>query len=472
MVLNHLAYEAPLTKVQPAWFHHRGPIKDWSDPTQLTEGDVHGLPDFAVEKPEVQAFLNDAIDAWVESVHPDGLRLDAVKHIPLSYWSALSERLHQKYGPNFYLLGEDLEGDPIALSARWRAAAFDAVFDFPLLYALKDVACEGAPASRLAAMLSMDRVYDAPHKLVTLLDNHDLPRIRSACKNDPRRVALALRLLFSLRGTPSLLYGTEVGLAGSQEAEVRQDMRFEFGASERHLISALMAQRRSHGALAQGETWPVFLDEKRLVLLRASQDAAEILVIGINLTDSRPTDREERGPPTWELSPEDLSARLAQLDPEVGRLVTQALKLPPSSVVLMPLARGKQAERLVARLVTLGSLERPKLTRRIQIRSRLPKSAIDGHLGLFAVGSDPSMGAWSLARALEFNCDASGACRVEFSLPAPAVLEWKLVLVDGEAELQTPQWEAGPNRSLLVERGGDLGAPGEPTLIRLEANYR
>ena len=41
--------------------------------------------------------------------------------------------------------------------------------------ALVDVACKGAPASRLASLLSLDRVYAHPERLTTLLDNHDLP---------------------------------------------------------------------------------------------------------------------------------------------------------------------------------------------------------------------------------------------------------------------------------------------------------
>ncbi len=220
-VVNHVGPEAPLAKEQPAWFHHNGPIQDWEDPRQLTDHDVHGLPDLAQERQDVYAFLLEKARYWIDAVRPDGFRLDAVKHVPLVFWRRFNRDVKAYAGPDFWLLGEVLDGRPSVLARYMREGEFDALFDFPVAFALKDVFCKGAHMGRLASVLSEDRVYDDPSKLVTLLDNHDLPRIASECGAEGRRDAFAA--LSMIRGTPSITYGTEDGLTGTRELETRAD---------------------------------------------------------------------------------------------------------------------------------------------------------------------------------------------------------------------------------------------------------
>ena len=83
VVLNHVAMDAPLTRLYPHWFHHRGPIKDWNNPEEVETHDVHGLPDLAQEREDVYQFLLQASLKWIDEAKPDGFRLDAVKHVPL-----------------------------------------------------------------------------------------------------------------------------------------------------------------------------------------------------------------------------------------------------------------------------------------------------------------------------------------------------------------------------------------------------
>jgi alpha-glucosidase len=58
------------------------------------------------------------------------------------------------------------------------------------------------------------------------LGNHDIARYGSRwCEGDPRKIRLALLLLFGLRGTPTLYYGDELGLGNSPvPAEAAQDV--------------------------------------------------------------------------------------------------------------------------------------------------------------------------------------------------------------------------------------------------------
>ena len=250
VVLNHVAFDSPLLKAHPDWFHHNGEIKDWNDPGQLQNNDVMGLPDLAQEKPEVYDYLLKTSEMWIDAVKPDGFRLDAVKHVAPAFWSRYSADIHAHAGRDFFLLGEDLDGDPGHLAKTARADGFDAMFDFPLYFAIKDVFCDDKPLGRLAAILSLDRTYAT--KLVTLVDNHDLPRIATACHGDPKRIGAALGFMLAMRGIPSMNYGTEVGLTGAHEPENRGDMRFPANPPRAELIRDAIARREQHPELADG----------------------------------------------------------------------------------------------------------------------------------------------------------------------------------------------------------------------------
>ncbi|MBS2024111.1 MAG: glycosyl hydrolase [Deltaproteobacteria bacterium] len=224
LVVNHVAFDAPLVKQHPDWFHHNGEIIDWNDAQQLVDHDVYGLPDLAQENPEVHAYLLDVAKSWIDVLEPDGFRLDAVKHVPLAFWKQFNAELHDYAGPDFFLLGEALESDPGKLANIWREGGFDSVFDFPLAFALTNIACKGAQPTTLDAMLAQDQLYPDASKLVTLLDNHDLPRLAEVCGGDAEKIQRAVDLLISTRGTPSFTYGTEAGLRGTKEPENRGDL--------------------------------------------------------------------------------------------------------------------------------------------------------------------------------------------------------------------------------------------------------
>ena len=227
MVYNHVSFDSPLLEQRPAWFHTAESISDWNDPVQLVTGQVHGLPDLAQEREPVYRYLRDRSLRWARVADASGFRVDAVRHLPLDFLHRLSADLKARLGDDFWLLGEDFQGDPVALSQSFRDGGFDAMFDFPLRYAMIDVFCHDQPVGRLGSILSLDRLYDDPGGLVTFLDNHDLPRVASECGEDPRRVEAALLFQFAQRGIPAITYGTEWMLTGAGEPENRADIPWE-----------------------------------------------------------------------------------------------------------------------------------------------------------------------------------------------------------------------------------------------------
>ncbi len=271
MVYNHAAMDGVLLQTHPDWFHPFGGIEDWTDPFQLQNHRVHGLPDLDQDNPEAYAYLLSASRGWLDRAQPSGIRVDAVRHMPPSFLARLDADLG-----DVWMLAEIYDGDPLQLQRAWAEGGFEAVFDFPLHFAMVDHFCRGEPVGRIAAMLSLDRVYEDPSRLVTFLDNHDLPRLASTCS--PEASAEALELLFSLRGTPSLSWGTEVGLEGAEEPHNRADMRFvEHPLQGR--IAELAAQRSASPALALGRSWISGFDEDTLRITREAEGERLSLVV-------------------------------------------------------------------------------------------------------------------------------------------------------------------------------------------------
>ncbi len=296
MVWNHVAWESPVRTEHPEWFHPDTPITDWEDPIQRTQGWVHGLPDLDQEEAAVAQWLLETSQSWIDRVGPDGFRIDAVRHMPGAFLQDMSDKLHARAGLDFRLLGESFTGDPWLLAESRKETGLDAVFDFPLRYALVDAFCHGRSLGRVAAVLSMDRYHDEPGtSLVTFLDNHDLPRVTHECGGDLDRVRGALDAQFALRGVPMITYGTEAALDGGEEPANRADLPWTGEWPLMADLQQLVARRAAHPALALGETTVLAISDDRLLLRQDGPDEALTLEITREGVRLHPPQGETRG---------------------------------------------------------------------------------------------------------------------------------------------------------------------------------
>ncbi|QSQ24243.1 glycosyl hydrolase [Pyxidicoccus parkwayensis] len=432
VVLNHVGPETKLVREKPQWFHGLGPIDNWNDPRELTMRDVHGLPDLAVEKDEVYQHLLSNSLRWVDAVKPAGFRLDAVKHMPLEFWARYNDALRAHAGKDFLLLGEMLDGDVVLLADTMTKGHFGTMFDFPLAFALVDVFCRDRSPSHLGAVLFNDRLYPAPGSLVTLVDNHDLPRVMSECGGDVERVKQALAMQLSARGVPALTYGTEEGLTGKKEPENRGDMRFTVDHPLRGWIAKLLELRRGSEALQGGEMLVLAAREDLFAYARVTPD--EAVVIAVNRGKAPVDVALPEGLMKAGLS-EMLSGFEVPWAQGPGRL--HSLIVHPGPVTLFRLkareAGGFGAVAAQARARWRGQGER----RTVVITTDDTSARL--------VGSGPELGGWKPERSLR---PESGGFTL--SLPVGGVFEYKLVR-DG-----TPgkfDWEGGDNRLLYVPEG-------------------
>jgi alpha-amylase len=357
LALNHTGYGAPMA-TDPAyhdWFHHVGNIKFLSR-WWMEHGELHGLPDFAQEKPKVARWLIDMSKWWIDQTGIDGFRLDAVRHVPLKFWKQFSSEIHQHAGDNFMLLGEIYDYSTKRTSVWAGPGKLDSVFDFPLNTALRNsvgsnetyglwknvkyfvthIWTHGGEAirrikgqgdgdmRRISKVLQKDERYAQPELLVTMLDNHDMPRFLSAAgPNGEQKLKLAMDLLFTLRGIPSVYYGTETGMTGFEPHESRSDMNFDSSPHLREHFSKLAAVRAGSEALRRGDYRELSVDRAVLAFARRSPSQLAIVVANNADTAQRRTVRLGDVAPAGTVlrdarSGETLQPRDGKLEVEVG----------------------------------------------------------------------------------------------------------------------------------------------------------
>lgn len=253
MIVNHVDYNAKLVKEKPSWFHTYPEIKNWQSTFELENHKVHGLPDLAQENPEVEKFLIDNAKWWIDKIKPIGFRLDAVKHVPLSFWKKYNKEISKYAGKDFFILGEILDGNPETCIHSIKTAKFHSLFDFPLYFVMKRVFAENGSTKQFGELFHQDRFYPNPNHLATLLDNHDLERFFSTVKKDIKTFKLALKFMFLVRGIPTLYYGTEIALDGKHEPDNRRDMNFKTKPDVRAYVKKLIMTRRNTKALSKGQ---------------------------------------------------------------------------------------------------------------------------------------------------------------------------------------------------------------------------
>jgi alpha-amylase len=288
MVYNHVAPDHPWVvqkdywqeKGYRLWFHpHSGidgstSIQNWQDQSQLENRELNGLPDLAQENPHVYDFLLDVSKYWILNTHCDGFRLDAVKHIPKSFWKRMNHDLHRFAGDDFLLLGEVFSGDP-AYVAGYSQLGFNALFDIPMYYTINRVFAQGSSTKLLGEALARDRIFSAGTILSTLIDNHDVARFSYWARTDIKeKLKLAITFALSLNGCPMIYYGTETALEGAAPENEQSGQGQDYlnrlmmpwerisgtDADMVEFIKKLTHFRRTSKAMQQGQLLEVYKD--------------------------------------------------------------------------------------------------------------------------------------------------------------------------------------------------------------------
>jgi glycosidase len=234
----------------PSWlndlsnYHNVGDTgKCWGDGDCTTLGDFYGLDDLATEKPVVYNGWADVYGQWIEKYGFSGFRVDTAKHVDTEFfknWQPLILQKAKSAGiSNFTLFGEVTNPTAFGLMTFVRENKIQTVLDFPFQTNATGFASGINDAASLRTFFLTDDYYTSPtssaSNLVIFLGNHDMGRVgfllNSMKIQTPSellaRDQLAHALMYFSRGIPTVYYGDEVGMTGSNNGDdqmARQDM--------------------------------------------------------------------------------------------------------------------------------------------------------------------------------------------------------------------------------------------------------
>ena len=241
------------------------------------------LPDMNQENPDVAKYFIDNALWWVEQTGIDGYRLDTFPYVSREFWSDWHQAVRQVY-PHMTTVGEVMNGDPVITSffvgGRARNDGIDSgvttVFDYPFYYALREGLLENNSPARIVNILSQDHLYPHPEILWVFAGNHDVSRLAGIKDISLDKIKLAFSLVLTMRGTPELYYGDEIGMPGGNDPDNRRDFPGGFPGDKHNAftqsgrtsdqqeifshVQKLLRLRNEHPALRHGQLWHIAWD--------------------------------------------------------------------------------------------------------------------------------------------------------------------------------------------------------------------
>ena len=234
----------------PAWlndinnYHNVGDMNScWGVGNCTKLGDFYGLDDLATEKPQVYKGWADVYGKWISNYGISGFRVDTARHVDDKFfknWSPLIQATAKKSNINdFTIFGEVFDYSVFNLMTYVRQNKIQTVLDFPFQAKATEYASGYSNAPTLTALFENDDYYTSAQSsasnLVTFLGNHDVGRagfIIGSKRLQPAdqllpRTNLANALMYFSRGIPTVYYGDEVGMTGTNSGKdqfARQDM--------------------------------------------------------------------------------------------------------------------------------------------------------------------------------------------------------------------------------------------------------
>jgi glycosidase len=288
-VFNHMGRNAPIFKDAMAnprskwrdWFYFGPQYQSGTRTWWLAEN----LPEINLENPAVRAHVWGSRDSVVRSYLRDGVdgwRLDVAVDIGFQWLEQLTKAVHAEK-PGSLVVGE------IANYPSDWFPAVDGAMNFPLKAIILRMAAGKLPpaqALRMVEQMVADTGIENLLRSWLMLDNHDSPRIATELPHEPSR-RLAQLLQFTLPGAPNLYYGSEVGMTGGDDPEMRAPMRWDLVRDDNPTLQwtkQLIALRKRHRALRVGD-FRSLVTERLFAFERHTDRALDTVVVVANPLD-------------------------------------------------------------------------------------------------------------------------------------------------------------------------------------------
>jgi len=228
----------------PDWYNRAGMIvrweaSSWEDPmnpmVEFRRGDFFELRDFNLEREDVIAALAKVYQYWIALSDCDGFRVDAVKHVSSRASRKFCDAIHgfaESIGKdNFLIVGELTDDSMVRGYLDIFGRNLNAVLDIVVAPNRLSAVVKGLTHPNDFFCLYDDKTLAGSQRQlgiyhVAVLDDHDMssrPRKeRFAAHSEPlphryEQVAHAVGVMLTMPGIPSIYYGTEQALDGTQD---------------------------------------------------------------------------------------------------------------------------------------------------------------------------------------------------------------------------------------------------------------
>lgn len=228
VVLNHAGYGTENYFNNILKDEDGNTIKMLRDSSNTVSGDdkqdaLSDLPDFVTEDAEVRNQLIKWQTDWMEKYKIDYYRVDTVKHVDSTTWSAFKNSL-TKVNPDFKMIGEYSGAGYANTAGELGTGSMDALLDFDFNDFAKDFV--GGKISTVEnSLLKRNAALNNTATMGNFLNNHDddtLQELLVKKSGIPEEEAynlmkVAATLQITAKGQPIIYYGDELGQAGAND---------------------------------------------------------------------------------------------------------------------------------------------------------------------------------------------------------------------------------------------------------------
>jgi alpha-glucosidase len=318
-VLNH-------TSDDHRWFNRwgrhgdGGAYQDTASPTRAwyclrDSGEFVGwkgfdsLPVLDLSNPELQTTLyageRSVLRHWMRAPYRiDGWRVDVAHMLGegegarnnAHYMRAFRRVMHEENAQT-YLLGEQFNEATRWLQGDQQDGAMNYFgFTHPLRAWLAKVDINGAPLTidtpTFAAWLRASRAripYENQLAQLNLLDSHDTARFYTLLNKDVDAMRIAVALLFTYPGVPSIYYGDEIGMEGGRDPDCRRCFDWDNAHWNQTIFDTyrrLIALRRQRAELQEGAYVDLVAANDLFVFARVTARAMTLVAVNVGATET------------------------------------------------------------------------------------------------------------------------------------------------------------------------------------------
>jgi len=199
------------------------------------------MPDINQKNPLVLKYLTQNAIWWIEYAGLGGIRVDTYPYNDKEAMAKWAKAITDEY-PKFNIVGETWLYTAAQIAA-WQKDSkvgeiagynsnLPSVMDFMLFEnmpkALKEKESWDKGMIRIYDSFTSDFLYPDLKNLLVFFENHDTERWNEIFNANPNAYKMALALISTVRGTPQIYYGSEIGMRGDKNAGGDADIRRDF----------------------------------------------------------------------------------------------------------------------------------------------------------------------------------------------------------------------------------------------------